>query len=258
MYQEERLRVIMKELKDKGRLTAKEMTAALGVSRDTVRRDFNLLEGQGLAHRTHGGLILPKQVPVIAPYQSRSKQSTRAKRAIAQVAQKFLLKEGFYFFDVSTVVSQLAQLSEGPMTVYSHSLDNALIFSEKERVDFNLLGGKYYPKNRFFANLDTLKQLDRLYFDVAFIGAAGLKGGKISYDDQADCQLKEVVIKNSQTTVLLAGAEKFQQSGHYQAGTLEEIDYLITSQAPEAIKKIDGLEVIETDRKEEDHDESSD
>ncbi|MCW1004732.1 DeoR/GlpR transcriptional regulator, partial [Streptococcus anginosus] len=89
-------------------------------------------------------------------------------RAIAQVAQKFLQRGGFYFFDVSTVVSQLAQISEGPITVYSHSLDNALIFTEKERVDFNLLGGKYYPKNRFFANLDTLKQLDQLYFDVAF------------------------------------------------------------------------------------------
>ncbi|WP_195856694.1 DeoR/GlpR family DNA-binding transcription regulator [Aerococcus urinae] len=258
MYQEERLRLIMKELKDRGRLTAKEMTSALGVSRDTIRRDFNLLEDQGLAHRTHGGLILPKQAPVIAPYQSRSKQSTQAKRAIAQGAKKFLQKGGFYFFDVSTVVSQLAQISEESMTVYSHSLDNALIFSDKEGVDFNLLGGKYYSKNRFFSNLDTLKQLDQLYFDVAFIGAAGLKDGKISYDDQADCQVKELVFKNSQSIVLLAEAEKFQQNGHYQAGSLEEIDYLITTQALPAIKKINGLEVIETDRKEEDHDASSD
>lgn len=32
------------------------------------------------------------------------------------------------------------------VTVYSHSLDNALVLSGKEGIDFHLLGGKFYTK----------------------------------------------------------------------------------------------------------------
>ena len=43
MYQEQRLEKILTLLEERGNLSVKEMVDALGVSKDTVRRDFDCL-----------------------------------------------------------------------------------------------------------------------------------------------------------------------------------------------------------------------
>jgi DeoR/GlpR family transcriptional regulator of sugar metabolism len=78
----------------------------------------------------------------------------------------------------------LAQLTHEELIIYSHSLDNAIMLSDHEKVSFNLLGGRFFPKNRFYYSLNETEILKSINFDIAFIGAAGLKNGKVSFDDQ--------------------------------------------------------------------------
>ena len=63
-----------------GRLEAcpDEMVDALGVSKDTVRRDFDCLSQRNLAQRTHGG-ILPVKNTTVLGFQERQKGLTEDK-----------------------------------------------------------------------------------------------------------------------------------------------------------------------------------
>ena len=55
--QRARLTAIMKELRQSGTVSVESLSAEMGVSLVTVRRDLDLLERDGLLHRTHGGAV---------------------------------------------------------------------------------------------------------------------------------------------------------------------------------------------------------
>lgn len=57
MYQEQRLQKILDLVEEKGSLSSKEAVDLLGVSRDTIRRDFALLTLKNQVVRTHGGIL---------------------------------------------------------------------------------------------------------------------------------------------------------------------------------------------------------
>ena len=90
---------------------------------------------------------------------------------MAQKALQLIQDDQVIFLDhprVSTSMTLLAGLLNKEVTVYSHSLDNAIQLSSHSQVDFHLLGGKFYPKNRFYYDANQAQILDNLRFDLAF------------------------------------------------------------------------------------------
>src|SRR6185503_19865789 len=86
MLTEERRHVILERLRTDGKVVATELTADLGVSPDTVRRDLRELADAGLLRRVHGG-ALPAAVGD-RPYAARLEQAPEAKAAIAEATSR--------------------------------------------------------------------------------------------------------------------------------------------------------------------------
>lgn len=232
MYQEQRLEAIMKLLETHDTLTTEQMIQQFQVSRDTVRRDFAKLSNEGKVRRVHGGIMsLPKSNEIVS-FNARMNDFTAAKDHIAQLAEQFIQAQGTYFFDVSTTVLKLAQIMKTKATIYTHSLDNAIMLSADPNISLHLLGGKFFEKNRFFYSLNEAELLNHLQFDAAFIGAAGLKNGQISFEDQADAYLKQLVLKNAKQKILLAENAKFAKESTYLIGNIADFDYLLTDKKP--------------------------
>ena len=59
IYAEERYNNIMRLLTEKGRISSAELSSALNISRETIRRDLNRLAQEGRLVKTRGGAILP-------------------------------------------------------------------------------------------------------------------------------------------------------------------------------------------------------
>lgn len=246
MYQVQRLEKIMEILDKKNQVTAKEIVKLLGVSRDTIRRDFLILEKREDVQRTHGGLVKIEENSYIKSYKERKANLSSEKEQIAYKAKKMIKNEGLYFFSASTITEKLSQIVESEVTIYSHSLDIATVVSVKENINFYLLGGKFFPKQRFFHGNNT-DILDCISFDIAFIGAAGAKNGKVMLDDYEDVEIKRKVMENAKTKVLLAENSKFEKEAHYILGKITDFDYWITDEKPnEEILKLlkNKVEVI--------------
>lgn len=233
MYQAQRLEKMLELLNQKGKLASKDMVDYFQVSKDTIRRDFSVLAVEGKVRRTHGGIMRLQQKSEMRSFDERLLSFTEEKQKIAKLALKFIEKEGVYFFDVSTIVLKLAQLVDEQITIYSHSLDNAIMMSTKEKIDFHLLGGKFFQKNRFYYAINEAEILKNLSFDIVFIGAGGLKAGEVTFADQADCWLKKMILKNAKIKILLAENSKFEIKATYSVGKIADFDYLITDKKPD-------------------------
>lgn len=160
MYQEQRLEKILELLEERKQLSAKEMVDYFKVSKDTIRRDFALLSQRQLVRRTHGGLLPLNKEPGPS-YLDRSQKANKEKTAMAQKALQLIQDGQVIFLDVSTSMTLLAGLLNKEVTVYSHSLDNAIQLSSHSQVDFHLLGGKFYPKTAF-----TMTRIKHKYWTI--------------------------------------------------------------------------------------------
>ncbi|MBZ2079265.1 DeoR/GlpR family DNA-binding transcription regulator [Streptococcus parasanguinis] len=239
MYQEQRLEKILELLEERKQLSAKEMVDYFKVSKDTIRRDFALLSQRQLVRRTHGGLLPLNKEPGPS-YLDRSQKANKEKTAMAQKALQWIQNGQVIFLDASTSITLLAGLLDGDLTVYSHSLDNAIQLSSHSQVDFHLLGGKFYPKNRFYYAADQAQILDNLRFDLAFFGASSLANGEVTFEDAEDVAVKSLVFERTRTKVLVAESAKFHQHANYYLARLQQFDYWITDKkpSPDILKQI--------------------
>ncbi len=91
MLREERLQIILKMLETDQRVSSVQLAEILNVSDDTIRRDLNELDENGLLKKVHGGAI-PKSPN---PYKltERINISHEEKIVLAQKAQQFF-KDG--------------------------------------------------------------------------------------------------------------------------------------------------------------------
>src|SRR5512144_1639095 len=88
---EERRQLILEQLLRDGKVVATELSQALDVSPDTVRRDLRELAEANLLRRVHGG-ALPPAVGARS-YADRLEQAPEAKAAIGR-ATSSLLRSG--------------------------------------------------------------------------------------------------------------------------------------------------------------------
>lgn len=242
MYQEERLLKVLEYLNEHNYMSIHDICEMFNVSRDTARRDIVKLINQGTAIRTHGGISLPILKNTIKEYRERVEAYSEEKKGIAKKALEFIEEGKHYFFDVSTIVSFLAQEISKSIWVLTHSLDNIEILSEKEEVEVHSIGGCLNKKNRFFYKSDCENYLHRIRFDTAIIGAASITEDGIYYVDEEDALIKQAAIKKSSIVIVLTEYEKFKCLSYYKGVNWDQIDIIITDKTPPSV----FLDIIES------------
>ncbi|KWX71488.1 transcriptional regulator [Paenibacillus jilunlii] len=232
MYQEERLVKILEHLKSNDKASNDEISKLLNISRDTVRRDFIKLVEEGAAIRTHGGIALPHFKEAIKAYKERLNTASKQKFMVGRAASKYIANGDLCFIDVSTTNKFLCEQIKKNITVYTHSLDNAVVLSTQKEIEVHLLGGKFNHENRFFYDLALASRLNDIYFDKAFFGAAAILEDGIYFANPEDAYMKQMVAKRAEQVFLLTDSHKFNLVSSYKGLSFQDIHTLITNEAP--------------------------
>ena len=224
-----------RDLNEHNYMSIHDICEMFNVSRDTARRDILKLIDQGIAIRTHGGVSLPVLKNTIKEYRERIEAYSEEKKSIAKKALEFIEEDKHYFFDVSTIVSFLAQEINKSIWVLTHSLDNIEILSEKENISVHSIGGCLNKKNRFFYKADWVNYIEGIRFDTAVLGAAAITEDGIYYVDEEDALIKQAAVKKADTVIVLAEYEKFKCLSYYKGVNWEQIDVIITDKMPPSV-----------------------
>lgn len=163
----------------------------------------------------------------IDSYKERLKLNIDEKKRIVEKAMIFIHDNGTYFFDVSTNVQLLAEAFNKKATIFTHSLDNFNILSEKEGVVVKLISGEFNEKNRFFYKTDYKECFEGIEFDVAFFGAGAIRKEGIYYENEEDAFIKSEVVKRSKKVILLAEHQKYEKNTYYKGIDLDKINIII-------------------------------
>lgn len=230
---------IIEQLRKTGFVSVAEVAAALAVSEMTIRRDLIDLETEGRLVRTHGGAIAPEGTAALAfdreepAFEQRLRQNNAAKEAIASVAVSLLGTRQSVALDVGSSAFVLAARLRAltGIKIFTNSLRVASLLG-RERRDVYLPGGEVRGDEMSICGPTAVAQFEQLWFDIAFIGVAGLTPDGLFDYSLEDSELKRVYLRRSGRKVLLCDAAKFNRLSLVQITTLDGIDMLITDAPP--------------------------
>ena len=259
MYALERHEHIAEAIESRGRVTVSQLSDSLGVTAETVRRDLDQLERQGVLRRVHGGAVAAgKSSLAESTVADRIDRAREAKVAIARAALR-LIGEGFsgsVLLDAGTTTGALAELlahwspSAGEeLTVITNSVPIAAVLHHNPAIDLHLLGGSVRGVTSAAVGVTTIDQLAHLRPDVAFLGANGFTAEfGLSTPDEREASVKAAMIRSARLAVALVDSTKLGDEALYRFAELRELDTLISDRDPEgtlsAALDAHGVEVV--------------
>lgn len=235
MLKEERQQRILELLRRDGKVLASELSAVLGTSEDTIRRDLNELADALLLQRVHGG-ALPRS-PASASYSERRQQAAEAKAAIAAAALQLIQPGQVILLDAGTTTEQVACRLPHDLraTIITPSPPIALALVDKPNLEVILLGGRLDRNSLAASGTVTVEALRAIHADLCLIGVCSLHAEiGISTGNMEEALAKRLMIANSAEVAALASAAKLGTAAPFVVAPISELTHLITdSDAPE-------------------------
>jgi DeoR/GlpR family transcriptional regulator of sugar metabolism len=229
MLTAERRQHILTTLRRDGKVLASELSAALNVSEDTIRRDLRELAEAGLLQRVHGG-ALPRS-PAAASFSVRQSQAPIAKEAIARAAAQLVRDGQVIILDGGTTTLHVAQRLPIALraTVVTNSPPIAVVLAEHPQIEVVIVGGRLYKHSLVAIGAGAVETLRAIRADICMLGVCSLHPqGGISVPDLEEAYVKRAMIAGAAEVVALASAEKLGTAAAYTVGPISDLTHIVT------------------------------
>lgn len=227
-----------------------ELMEKFGISIETVRRDLDDLEKQGVLRKVYGGAAVNIALGSEPEYASRSQTNSEEKNAIAQAAAKLIVPGDTVFLGVGTTVQAMVQYMKniGPLTVFTNALRTAVELSEIPECTVILPGGQVRSKELTLSGFPAEENLLHFNVDKAFIGIGGITEEGITDFHIGEARLHRNLVINARQAVALADSTKIGVRAMNNVCTLKEINLVITdfNASKQSVKSLEkaGTKVI--------------
>jgi DeoR family fructose operon transcriptional repressor len=227
-----RRRLILDRARDDGRVQVTDLAIILDVAAETVRRDLQALEDQGLLRRTHGGALPIDKAGFETQVGQRSTQAMAEKGRIADAALRLLdACESLFIDEGSTALAVAERLLtiDRPLTIVTHSIPVAAALTPRPNTEVLLLGGRVRSASIATIGSSATAMLSDLTIDMAVLGASGISLERgLSTSDLETAELKRVAMDAARQRLFVGDHTKFGISSFCHYADVQEFNAVIT------------------------------
>ena len=227
MFQEERLNLIMKILKECRYATVERLVEEVRYSPTSIRRDLAELEKRRLIKRSYGGAeILDKGY---APFVYRQHSMKKEKKAVAKKASELVNDGETIFLDESSTVQYMGEYlaDKKKIKVITGNLSLAQYFCEMG-INTHIICGKVSEKPGTVTGPLVEKSLEFFNIDKAFFSTNGVSDDGYCVSFTEFPVFKSFAIRrNCREIVLLNTSDKFHSSHSFKSLNLNDIDTIV-------------------------------
>jgi DeoR family transcriptional regulator, aga operon transcriptional repressor len=209
---EERRRAILEIVNHEGRVLVQDLAPRFTTSQVTIRKDLEILHGQGLVYRTHGGALPVRAGALLDPsLREKEKLHRKEKQKIGEAAAR-LVKEGqSVVLDSGTTTTLIARaLREFQrLTVITNAVNIAADLAGT-KIEVILTGG--ILRENSFSLVGPLAEdtLRHLSADILFLGVDGFDVHYgLSTPNMLEAKVNRVMVEIARRTVVACDSSKF-------------------------------------------------
>lgn len=214
-----------------GEISVSAVSVELRVTPETIRRDLNVLERQGMISRLHGGARLAQSTPFELALGQRQLDHAVEKQRIAQRVLQELPEDGVVLLDSGSLTLVIAALfpADRRLMVVTNNLPAVEILSQKPLLTVLALPGRVRSITQGAVDEWTRQRLTQLNVDLAIIGGNGLTlehGLTTTILDEAE--VKRAMLLSGRRRVLAVTSSKIGHSSFCRVANVDELDMIIT------------------------------
>lgn len=239
MWVDQRHQRIIELIATVGRVEADTVAAELRVSRETIRRDLMLLEGQGQLRRVHGGAVRADPPPE-RPFRTRKRAQMEAKRRIAQTAAALVQPGISCFIDAGTTTAAFAEAIAGieDVLVLTNSIEIAVhLRGANAKADVVLLGGRMALEVPATHGELTIAEIGRHRVDLAILSPVALHPTVgVTYHELAEAAIARAMMQQAARSVLLADHTKLGAISRSVVCRCDDLDTLVSDASADQLE----------------------
>ncbi|MBP2660385.1 MAG: DeoR family transcriptional regulator [Firmicutes bacterium] len=235
MLPKKRLDLIKQIITNDKKVFVSKLSEKFNVTEETIRKDLQKLELDGVVTRTHGGAVLnfEKTAEGINFYK-RMGINAEAKTDIAIKAASCIKNRLTIGVDSSSTAMGVVKLIKDrqEVTILTNSAE---ALRELAQSNLKVLStGGFLNKSSLSLQGPVAKNTMKSYHaDVALISCKGMDKDKGIFDsDEAEVELKQLLIQQASMVILLVDHTKFDKTAFVKLMDFEEVDLLITDKEP--------------------------
>lgn len=231
MFALERQKKILEMLNANGAVWVSKLSAELGVTEETVRRDLEKLEKQEVLVRTHGGAVPIADGSYELSLEKRKQTNSDIKEKLSKQAASYLMPGDTIFLDSSTTTFYMAKEIKKikNITVITNSLRVINELSGVESIKVIGVGGIVSNNQSIIGSLAEAQIRDNFFAGKFFFSSKGISPtAEILESNEQECFVKQQMFLNAKEKYFLCDSTKMGKIGFYKLAPIAEIDYFIT------------------------------
>ncbi|HJC58442.1 MAG TPA: DeoR/GlpR family DNA-binding transcription regulator [Candidatus Eisenbergiella intestinipullorum] len=237
MLAAERRNLILEKLQEEKKVIVSELSQEFRVSEETIRRDLERLDKDGLAVKGYGGAVLKESTSLDMPFNVRKKNNPSGKQKIAKLVEGLIENGDHIILDPSTTAVFIAKALKRRqrLTVITNSIEVLLELSDTR--DWNIIssGGSLREGYLALVGPRAIDGLSAYNVEKAVISCKGLDLEKgVTDGSELFSQAKQTMLRAARQRILAVDHTKFDKAAFSRICDVNDIHIVVTDEKPSA------------------------
>ena len=231
----ERRREILTRLGADGKVIVSELARDFDVTEETIRRDLERLDKEGLVSKTYGGAVSRQNSALDLPYNIRETVNVEQKQTIADKVVDLIRDGERIMLDSSStalyVVKKLKKKQN--LTVITNSVKILIELADKSDWTVLSTGGVLKKSGLSLTGSSAEKMIGSYHVDTAICSCRGLDMELgVTDSNEHDSLIKTAMFASAERRILIIDETKFDRKSFVKVCAPDQVDLLVTNAAP--------------------------
>lgn len=231
----ERRNAILSKLAVDGKVLVSDLSREFSVTEETIRRDLEKLDKDGLAKKTYGGAVKNENFNIDLPFHVRQQANVEGKQKIASLISGMIKDGDYIMLDSSTTALYVIKniTNRKKITLITNSVKILIELCNKPDWTVISTGGTLKEGGLSLVGYQAQRMIEGFHVDLAVCSCKGLDFNTgITDSNERDSEIKKAFFNSANQRVLAVDSTKFNKTSFVKVCEIGEVNTIVTDCEP--------------------------